>query len=409
MVGRVRRSALIDIDPGLLQFWLSHNQLRLASHDKYFTTGEHIGSQRVPHCGYPWIRIPPVVDTRSWTFDGPPTNDAFTTVTHWFGEWLTHGTGWLIDNSKRIEFLRIVDLPSRTHQPLELAVCLGENDEDVADRELLVRNGWRVRHSFQVSRNPQVYREDIRTSRGEFSCVKPSCLFFQNAWISDRTLCYLASGRRAVVQHTGPSSYSPNGDGLFRFTTVDEAVAAFELINSDYDYQCDAARQLAEKVLRRGSSRSNCAGSGAGMTRSRTAVVFGLMFDLPYAGNAHQFLHYLYGLRSLGWDVWYVEDSRLWPYDPITRSDVSDPLVNVERISPILAQHGFGERWIFRTGTSPRRCYGAGEEALRRLLRGADLALNVTGCQEIRQEHTHLPLLVTAVGPLRLSGSRRAR
>ena len=249
VVGRVRRSALIDIDPGLLQFWLSHNQLRLASHDKYFTTGEHIGSQRVPHCGYPWIRIPPVVDTRSWTFDGPPTNDAFTTVTNWFGEWLTDGSGWLIDNSKRIEFLRIVDLPSRTDQPLELAVCLGENDEDVADRELLVRNGWRVRHSFQVSRNPQAYREYIRTSRGEFSCVKPSCLFFQNAWISDRTLCYLASGRPAVVQHTGPSSYLPNGDGLFRFTTVDEAVAAFELINSDYDYQCDAARQLAERYF----------------------------------------------------------------------------------------------------------------------------------------------------------------
>jgi hypothetical protein len=118
------------------------------------------------------------------------------------------------------------------------------------------------------------------------------------------------------------------------------------------------------------------------------------MFDLPYAGIVYQFLHYLYGMRSLGWDVWYVEDSRSWPYDPMTRCDVSDPSVNVARISPILAQHGFGDRWIFRTGTSPRRCYGAGEDALRRLLREADLALNVTGCQEIREEHTHLPLLV---------------
>lgn len=129
------------------------------------------------------------------------------------------------------------------------------------------------------------------------------------------------------------------------------------------------------------------------MTR-HTAIVFGLMFDLPYAGIVYQFLHYLYGMRSLGWDVWYVEDSRSWPYDPMTRCDVSDPSVNVARISPILAQHGFGDRWIFRTGTSPRRCYGAGEDALRRLLREADLALNVTGCQEIREEHTYLPLLV---------------
>jgi hypothetical protein len=249
VVGRARRSALIDIDPGLLQFWLSHDQLALASHDKYFTTGEHVGSQRVPDCGYPWIQIRPAVDTQSWTFDGPPSNDAFTTVTNWFGEWLTDGAGWLLDNSKRIEFLRIVDLPSRTDQPLELAVCLGTNDEDVADRELLVRNGWRVRHSFQVSRDPHAYREYIRTSRGEFSCVKPSCLLFQNAWISDRTLCYLASGRPAVVQHTGPSLYLPDGRGLFRFTTVDEAVAAFDVINSDYRYQCNAARQLAEEYF----------------------------------------------------------------------------------------------------------------------------------------------------------------
>jgi glycosyltransferase involved in cell wall biosynthesis len=69
---------------------------------------------------------------------------------------------------------------------------------------------------------------------------------FQNAWVSDRTACYLASGKPVVVQHTGPSSFLPSGEGMFRFTTIAEAAQALEAINADYDRHCRAARGLAE-------------------------------------------------------------------------------------------------------------------------------------------------------------------
>jgi hypothetical protein len=69
---------------------------------------------------------------------------------------------------------------------------------------------------------------------------------FQNAWVSDRTLCYLASGKPVVVQHTGPSSYLPNGEGMFRFTSIDEAAAALDGVNTDYARHCRAARDIAE-------------------------------------------------------------------------------------------------------------------------------------------------------------------
>jgi hypothetical protein len=246
LVGRVARSALVDVDPGLLQFWLSHGQLDLPRHDRYFTTGERIGTARVPDCGLAWELIHPVVDTESWPYDDRPRRDVFTTVTNWFGEWLTDGGDWLLDNSKRVEFLKLVDLPRRTAQQLELAVCLGANAEDAVDRTLLERNGWRVRHSFEVSGDPFTYRDYIRSSRGEFSCVKPSCLLFQNAWVSDRTLCYLASGRPVVVQDTGPSAVLPSGEGMFRFSTADGAAAALDAVNTKYDYHCRAARELAE-------------------------------------------------------------------------------------------------------------------------------------------------------------------
>src|SRR5438132_12803699 len=69
---------------------------------------------------------------------------------------------------------------------------------------------------------------------------------FQNAWVSDRTLCYLASGKPVVVQHTGPSAYLPHGEGMFRFTSLDEATEGLEEVNANYERHCRAARNIAE-------------------------------------------------------------------------------------------------------------------------------------------------------------------
>ena len=116
----------------------------------------------------------------------------------------------------------------------------------MAEETELQKCGWRIRQSRQVTATPELYQQYIQRSRGEFSCAKPSYVKFQNAWISDRTICYLASGKPVVIQNTGPSSFLPNGEGMFRFSTLDQAVSAFEAINSDYERHCRAAREIAE-------------------------------------------------------------------------------------------------------------------------------------------------------------------
>ena len=126
---------------------------------------------------------------------------------------------------------------------------LGHGRLDADDRLLLERNGWRVRHSTEVAATPEAYRAYVQQSRGEFSCAKPSCMAFQNAWVSDRTLCYLASGKPVVVQHTGPSRFLPDGEGMFRFSTLDEAAAALATIEASYARQCRAAREIAEELF----------------------------------------------------------------------------------------------------------------------------------------------------------------
>ena len=117
------------------------------------------------------------------------------------------------------------------------------------DRKDLEQRGWCIRHSRDVAGTPEAYQAYIGSSRGEFSCAKRSCLKFQNAWVSDRTLCYLASGKPVVVQHTGPSSRLPDGEGMFRFSTLKEAARAFSAINNDYEKHSRAARQIAEALF----------------------------------------------------------------------------------------------------------------------------------------------------------------
>ena len=249
LLAAFRRTALVDIDPGLLQMWMSTGQVHVAPHDVYLTTGETVGTPaaRFPDCGVEWRHIRPPVALDLWPDAFDPGCEAFTTVTDWWSGWapeIVDGREVLYDNSKRAAFLAFVELGRLTPQPLELAVHLAEGDGE--DRRLLERHGWRVRHSSEVSSTPERYRDYIQGSRGELSCVKPSCIKLQNAWISDRSLCYLASGKPVVVQDTGPSDYLPGGDGFFRFSTPDQAAAALAIVNADYEGHCRAARQLAE-------------------------------------------------------------------------------------------------------------------------------------------------------------------
>ena len=247
LLRRFRRTALVDIDPGLLQFWVSRGQLALSPHNFYFTTGETVGTSRArfPDCGVRWVRIRPPVCLERWPMAPASADAAMTTVSDWDGgDWVVDGET-AFENTQRMSFLRFKGLPRLTAQPLELALAL-QTETDAQDRRLMEQHGWRIRHSRDVAATPQAYQAYIQGSRGEFSCAKPSSVVFQNAWVSDRTLCYLASGKPVVVQNTGPSAYLPNGEGMFRFSTLDEAAAALSAINDDYARHSEAARELAE-------------------------------------------------------------------------------------------------------------------------------------------------------------------
>jgi hypothetical protein len=245
-----RRTALVDIDPGLLQQWMSTGQLPVAPHDVYYTIGPTVGtpSASFPDCGLDWVQIRPAVCVKLWPYSYDACCETFTTVTGWWsGRWqreTVDGSEVLYDNTRRAAFLAFAELPRLTSQPLEVAAHLAP--DDTADQQLMERHGWHMRPSFEVARTPEMYRSYIQGSRGELTCVKPSFVKLQNRWISDRSLCYLASGKPVVMQDTGPIPYLPSGDGIFRFSRLTEAAEALTDVNADYERHCQAAREIAE-------------------------------------------------------------------------------------------------------------------------------------------------------------------
>jgi len=237
VVGRFRRSALVDIDPGLLQMWIAKDLIDVAKHGTYLTIGEQVHDP-----GRTWHHVPPCVSLDWWPPRPAPAEAPFTTVAHWYA------SGWVdadeTADDKRSGFLPLLDLPRSVSRPLELALDLPAGDPQA---RLLEARGWRVRDAHIVAGTPWDYQRYVQDSLGEFSCAKPAYRHLGNAWLSDRTLCYLASGKPAVVEYTGPSAFLPDDGGLLRFRGPEEAAVLLERAIDDYANQSALARALAEE------------------------------------------------------------------------------------------------------------------------------------------------------------------
>ena len=81
-------------------------------------------------------------------------------------------------------------------------------------------------------------------------------------------------------------------------------------------------------------------------------VVTGLLGQFAFGGVTWDYLQYLLGFRALGHDVWYLEDSGAWPYDPVKQTYGEDSTHNTVYLGGIMSEFGFGDRWIYRNGAT---------------------------------------------------------
>jgi glycosyltransferase involved in cell wall biosynthesis len=253
---RIPARIYLETDPVLAQIEVAEGREFtiefLSAHTHLFTYGANFGA---PDCQVPIERFayhatrPPVILDWWAPSGGPPElgGRPFTTVSNWHQTekdivWQGRKLTW----SKDVQFRRFASLPRNSPVALELAVA-SEDPQVVGE---LRRAGWQVRSAGPLSKDLDAYRDYIRASAGEFSIAKEQYVLLRSGWFSDRTACYLAAGKPAIVQDTGFGCALPTGEGLFAFTTVADALAALELVRAEYPRHAGAALELASRYFR---------------------------------------------------------------------------------------------------------------------------------------------------------------
>ncbi len=215
----------------------------IRAHQRFFTFAENIDGPdcTIPACGLRWIptRQPIVLD--DWPFTFTATAGPYTTVMSWKTDVTLPNLAGTVYGGKDVEFMKFIDLPQRVGVTLQVALS------GAAPRDTLQALGWNIVDAYTHSHSPDAYRDYLRHSRAEWSVAKQAYVASRSGWFSTRSAAYLALGKPVVVQDTGFRRVYPTGDGLFAFTTTDEATAAIDTIERDYRHHCEAARALAAR------------------------------------------------------------------------------------------------------------------------------------------------------------------
>jgi hypothetical protein len=243
------RRVFLDTDPGYGQMWLD---LELADifdgHDDLVTIAENIGRPdcEVPTCGLDWITSPQPVVLDQWPAQ-PPGGNRLTSVGSWRGPYGPLEYRGKTYGLRVHEFRKFADVPGKTAEQFEVALDI--DPVETGDLQLLRAGGWQVVDPGPVGHSPVEYRRYIQGSKAEFMVARGMYVTARSGWFSERSMCYLASGKPVVAQDSGLERLYPVGEGLLTYSTADEAVEAVEAMSSRYEHHARAARKLAERFF----------------------------------------------------------------------------------------------------------------------------------------------------------------
>jgi hypothetical protein len=246
VMDRVPVRAYLDLDPAFTQLWHDAEgvDMRLDGHTHFVTVADAIGEpgNSIPTCGREWLPTLPPVVLDEWPVASELTRNALTTVGHWRSYGSIHHDG--VHFGQKAHSLRpLIDLPDRTGARFELALAI--HPDESADLEALADNGWALLDPADVARSPDDYQRFVQGSWAEFGLAKSGYAVSASGWFSDRSACYLASGRPVIAQDTGFGRRLPTGEGLLAFATAHDVLAGIEALQADYERHRRAAREIA--------------------------------------------------------------------------------------------------------------------------------------------------------------------
>jgi hypothetical protein len=244
------RRGFVDGDPLVTQAGMLSSEetpeKRLANYGTLFTYATRLGAEdcTVPDVGREWILTTPVVSTRGWSVEVPaqPADLPVSNVLNWSASSDVRLNGSTYGQKSR-SFEPFLELPARVRGELVLAAG-GQ-----APKELLRECGWTLVDPITATATIDVYRDFIAGSKADLGIAKHAYVASRSGWFSDRSTCYLASGRPVLHQDTGFTDWLPSGEGVFAFSEPDDVLAALEEIERDYERHARAARRIAEEVF----------------------------------------------------------------------------------------------------------------------------------------------------------------
>lgn len=243
----------IDTDPGFTQRNISEARTMDANwtgyssyadffnaHKTLFTFALNVGSSTccLPETEFFWHPTMQPLVLEFWPIAPPPPQARYTGILSWRIDSFS-GMG----KGKSGEILQMIDLPSKSPQRILLAIA------GRAPTDLLSQHGWELTDAVAATIDPFAYRAFIQSSRAELGFAKAMYVETGSGWFSDRTQCYLASGRPALVRDTGFSKIFPIGEGLLTFTNEQEIICGMEEIERDYPRHSHRAREIAEEYF----------------------------------------------------------------------------------------------------------------------------------------------------------------
>jgi len=240
----------LDLDPGFNQLWYAAEGIDVGfdGHTHFVTIGPAIGGRdcAIPTCGRNWIATRQPVVMSEWPPAPAAADHPFTTVANWRGYGsITHNG--VFYGQKAHAWREFIGLPVKSREHFRVALAIHPGEE--RDLARLSANHWELIDPELVANTPDRYRAFVQQSKAEIGVAKSGYAAARCGWFSDRSACYLASGRPVVAQETGFSRFLPTGEGLFAFETEDDALAGIEAIARDYPRQSRAARALAEEYF----------------------------------------------------------------------------------------------------------------------------------------------------------------
>lgn len=246
-LGQAKLRVFLDIDPGFFQMWHAsglHDAFR--GYQVFVTIAENINRAdcEIPRCGIQWMTTRQPIVLNYWPVTKASPSARWTSVCAWRGPFEP-----VVHQNRRFglrahEFRKFMRLPELVSQRFELALEIHPGDWRDADQ--LHAHGWATVSPRSVAGSPQAYQRYLQNSRGEFMVAKNMYVDTRSGWFSDRSICYLASGRPVVAQETGFSCRYSTGQGLLAFSSLEQAAEQIRSVEEDYDRHSSAARCVAE-------------------------------------------------------------------------------------------------------------------------------------------------------------------